>query len=61
MEKLNFSEIVSDLSKKYIFEEKIKPREFMLKLCECENEQFDQFNLFDNSSRLVKNILSSSF
>ena len=53
--KLNFSEIVSDLSKKFIIEEKINPREFMLKLCECENEQFDQFNLFDNSSRLVKN------
>ena len=48
---LTFSEILSDLSKKYIINEKIEPREFIQKLCKCQNEQFDQFN---NSSRLVK-------
>ena len=52
---LTFSEILSDLSKKYIINEKIEPREFIQKLCKCQNEQFDQFN---NSSRLVKKINS---
>lgn len=49
---LNFSEILSDLSKKYIIDEKIEPREFIQKLCKCQSQQFDQFN---TSSRLVKN------
>ena len=53
---LNFSEILTDLSKKYIIDEKIEPREFIQKLCKCQNQQFDQFN---NSSRLVKNGLST--
>lgn len=48
-EKLNFSVILSDLSKKYIINEKIKPREFVQKLCECQNESI----IFNDSSRLV--------
>ena len=38
MSKLNFSEILSDLSKKYMDDEIIEPREFILKLCECQNQ-----------------------
>ena len=40
---LNFSEFFSDLSKKYIIDEKIEPREFIGMLCECQNQEFDQF------------------
>ena len=48
-EKLNFSVILSDLSEKYIIDEKIKPKEFIQKLCECQNESI----IFNDSSRLV--------
>ena len=45
MSKLNFSEILSDLSKKYIIDEK-EPRDFVLKLCECQNQPIllDEFD-----------------
>ena len=48
-EKLNFSVILSDLSEKYTIDEKIEPKEFVQKLCECQNESI----IFNDSSRLV--------
>ena len=63
MSKLNFSEILSDLSKKYIIYEK-EPREFVLKLCECQNQpillnEFDEIDFWENLENMTDGMAST--
>ena len=64
MSKVNFSEILSDLSKKYMGDEIIEPREFILKLCECQNQpillnEFDEIDFWENLENMTDGMAST--